>query len=283
MRSKTLVIAVLVLILVIYLSLFISPIFYSKKMEKTEQQIILTAHRCGAGLAPENTLLGVKESLVFMPDRIEIDVHMTKDSTIVVIHDESIDRTTNGKGKIKDLTYPQILEYFAIDNTSKQITSEKIPTLDQIIEAIDGRSNLLIEIKQGNEIYPGIEKKVIESIQKHNAKSWCIIQSFNLDILKTVHQLDKTIKLHKLYFGKIPYLPIWISNKMEFGSLKNLDFVSEISFMYLFATKHTIANIHKHNKKANVWTVDNEERIKQLVNIGIDGVITNHPELEVFK
>jgi glycerophosphoryl diester phosphodiesterase len=101
--------------------------------------------------------------------------------------------------------------------------------------------------------------------------------------LKTVYHLDKTIELHKLYFGKIPYLPIWISNKMEFGSLKNLDFVSEISFMYLFATKHTIANIHKHNKKANVWTVDNEERIKQLANIGIDGVITNHPELEVFK
>jgi len=248
-------------------------------MENSDKQINITAHRCGAALAPENTLLGIQKSLPFEPQRIEIDVHQTRDSVIVVIHDESVDRTTNGKGRIKNLSFDEIQKFSIIDNATKQETTEKIPTLDQVIEEINGNSKLLIEIKQGNSYYPGIEKRVIEIIEKHNAVSWCIIQSFDIKILERIHSLNKEIEIHKLYYGKIPFLPIWISNRPEFGSLKKLDFVTEISFFYIFATHDAVNSIHKANKKANAWTIDNQKRVKQLINLGVDGVITNHPEM----
>lgn len=276
---KTLLLLLLLIILIVYLFLFISPIFQTFRMNKTEKSINITAHRCGAALAPENTILGVKNCLPFNPQRIEIDVHQTKDSVIVVLHDDSIDRTTNGKGKVKDLNYAEIEQYSVLDNNKNQVTTEKIPTLDQVIEAINGKSKLLIEIKRGNNYYPGIEKRVLETINRYNAKSWCIIQSFDLSIIKRINSLDKNIEIHKLFYGKFPYLPIWISNKLEFGSLEKLNFVSEISFFYIFATKDAIKSIHKVNKKANVWTVDDANRVKQLINLGVDGVITNHPEI----
>lgn len=277
--NKTILITALIIVIIGYLALFISPIFYTNKMVKTDKRINITAHRGGAALAPENTLFAIEKSLTFKPQRIEIDVHQTKDKVIVAIHDKTIDRTTNGKGRIKDLTYSELLKYSILDKTTKQATSEKIPTLDQIIEAINGNSKLIIEIKLGDEYYPGIEKEILGIINKNKAMSWCIIQSFNLNILKRCRSLEKNIEMHKLYFGKFPFLPIWISNRAEFGSLEKLDLVSEISFSYIFATKDAIKNIHKANKKANVWTVDNADRVKQLIKLGVDGVITNHPEM----
>jgi glycerophosphoryl diester phosphodiesterase len=279
-KLKNIMKSLIGIIIIIYAYLFFSPVLSVRETKQIRSHFNLTAHRCGAGLAPENTLAGIKESLKYNPERIEIDVHQTKDSVIVVIHDNSIDRTTNGKGKIKDMTFEQLLQYNIINNT-KEVTDEKIPTLDQIIDAIDGKSKLLIEIKLGAEYYPNIEKRIIKIIEKHNCRVWCIIQSFDIKILTKVHFLDNLIEIHKLYFGKFPFLPIWISNKLEFGSPDDLNYIKEISICNLFATKDAISCIHNSNKKVNVWTVDDINRIYKLINIGVDGVITNHPEIRV--
>ena len=273
------IISVGIIVFIIYISLALSPALFTRTVNQIDRKVLVTAHRCGAGLAPENSITGIQESSKYHPARVEIDVHQTKDSVIVVIHDYSVDRTTNGKGKIKDLTYDEILHLSLVSDKIKEKKDEKIPTLDQIIEALNGNSKLLIEIKRGSEYYPGIEKRVIEIIKKHNANELCIIQSFDLKILEKINSIDKNLELHKLYYMKLPYLPIWISNRIEFGSLKRLYFIKEISLLYWFANKDAINCIHNSNKKANAWTVDNQEKIKKLVYIGIDGVITNYPNI----
>jgi glycerophosphoryl diester phosphodiesterase len=79
----------------------------------------------------------------------------------------------------------------------------------------------------------------------------------------------------------LPFLPIWISNKIEFGSLSKSQFIKEVSISYWFATKDAINSVHNSGKKVNVWTVDDSERIKQLIDIGVDGVITNQPNIKI--
>jgi glycerophosphoryl diester phosphodiesterase len=119
---------------------------------------LIIGHRGAAGLAPENTLASIEKALSLGVDRIEIDIHQTKDNVLVVIHDETLERTTNGKGKIKDLTYREILKYSAGAKFSPACENEKVPTLAEVLDLIDGKSQLLIELKKATAITPELLK-----------------------------------------------------------------------------------------------------------------------------
>ena len=248
-----------------------------KDVSKTFRSIIVTSHRGAAWLAPENTISSIKTALKYNADRIEIDVHQSLDGELIVMHDTTIDRTTNGFGQIKNLKYSELKKYSAGVNYSEKYVNEKIPTLNEVIKEVKGKAKLLIEVKYGNEVYPHIEANVIRTIEHNNAQKRCIIQSFNLDILKRINQLNPNIILHKLNFGKIPFFNIWISNKIEFENILKYEFIDEISIAYPFANKQIFNKIHNYSKKVNVWTVNNKKRIKKLVKLGVDGVITDYP------
>lgn len=275
MKKKILLIFILVL--VVYITLLFSPIYIMRDYINNFSNITITSHRGAGGLAPENTISSIKEGLKYNSDRIEIDVHQTLDDTLIIMHDKSIDRTTNGKGEIKNLRYDELEKYSAGIKFSDEFINEKIPTLYDVLSTINGKSKLLIEIKYGSEIYPNIENNIIEIIEKYGAIEWCIIQSFDIKILKKINQLNPNIEIHKLSFGKLPFFNVWISNTIEFENILKYDFIKEISIAYPFANKRIITKIHKSGKKINVWTVDNKKRIGQLIELGIDGITTNYP------
>jgi len=237
----------------------------------------VTGHRGAAGLSPENSLEAIQKAVDLKTDRIEIDVQQTKDNRIVVIHDYTVDRTTNGKGAVKDLSFDEIRSLFIKEN-NKKITELKIPTLDEVIDKMDSGSVLLIEIKKEKGLYPGIERRVIDIINKHNAKSKCILQSFNDEVLQNIHTIDPTIGLHKLLIAKLPFFNFIFDGSFKCKKFTDYSFVKEFSINYVFANKSVIDEIHKLNKKINVWTVDDNATMKKLMDLGVDGIITNYPD-----
>lgn len=262
-----------------YFLVALSPAMYSgEDTLKKSMDIVLTGHRGAGGLAPENTLAAIKKGLENKVDRIEIDVQQTKDNVVVVMHDLSIDRTTNGKGLVKDLSYKELKKYSAGIKFSKKYKDVKIPSLNQVLKLINKQATLVIEIKKGDDYYPGIEKRVVAAIHKFHAKSWVIVHSFNDKALKKVHLLDKDIVLHKLFIVDFPFIPLIYDGEFKFTNLEQYAYAKEISTFYPFTTQRLIDKVHSLNKKINVWTVNDSIKINRLINMGVDGIITDHPE-----
>ena len=182
-------------------------LIWSVQPQKTNSlsPITITSHRGFSGKYPENTLLAVQKALALGVDRIEIDVHQTKDSVLVLMHDKTIDRTTNGKGTIKAFNYKALQAFSAGVKFNSLFLEEKIPTLAEVLKVVQGKAQLIIEIKEGNAYYPNIEQRIIETITKAKAKDWCIIHSFKDEVLDKVHELDSTIVLHKLLLSPLFY------------------------------------------------------------------------------
>lgn len=232
-----------------------------------QKTIMITGHRGAAGLAPENTLSAIRKGLELKCDRIEIDIHQTSDSVLVLMHDETIDRTTNGSGKIKNLPYSTLQEYTIKSSGKTDSIPEKIPTLEQAFQLIDGKAVLLIELKEGNEVYPGIEERVIAIIRKYQAEKWCIIHSFKESILDKVHAAAPEIELHRLLLTGI-------------ATGKVLDgYITEVSVFRGLLTKSFIDKVHKAGRKINAWTVNSRDDIEYLLSLGVDGIITDFPDL----
>src|SRR3712207_1905347 len=138
------------------------------------------AHRGFSGKYPENTLLAFEKAIELGVDGIELDVHLSKDNEMVIIHDENVSRTTNGEGYIKDLTYEEISKLDASYIYTGQYGFNKIPTLREYFELVKDKDVITnIELKTNIFEYPGIEQKVWELIQEYHLESKVIISSFN--------------------------------------------------------------------------------------------------------
>lgn len=224
-------------------------------------KLTITGHRGAAGISPENSLNGIDAALNLKADRIEIDVHQTRDGVVVLMHDKSIDRTTDGSGEVKAYSFEELSAFRLKEDL-------QIPTLEQAIQRVDGQSVLLIEIKEGGGYYPDIETRVVELIQKYNASGWCIIQSFKDEILQKVHELDSSIPLHKLLVTS------W------FYDLEELSYVQEFSVHHFFISHRLIRKVHALEKKINAWTVNDRKKMEDLARKGVDGIITDFPSLK---
>ncbi len=122
---------------------------------------LVVAHRGASGIAPENTLPAIDKALLAGADFIEIDVQLTRDRQVVLMHDETVDRTTNGKGKIGEMTADQVAGLDAGSWFGAEFTGTKVPLLEEVVAHIGGRTGLLIEIKKKKGFNEGIEEEVI--------------------------------------------------------------------------------------------------------------------------
>ncbi len=237
------------------------------------------AHRGDSGNAPENTLSAIKSALNLKVDMIEIDVHLSKDSVPVVIHDHTLERTTNGKGKVKNYTINDLKKLDAGSWYSKKYSNEQIPTLEEVLNLTKGNCVLLIEIKNGSSTYPEIEKIVLNKIKENNAEKYCIIQSFDDEVLNNLDQLKCTVEIQKLVTGNIPFLPMHlVDTKLKFGSILKYKKVSAINPNFKFVDRNITKKIHDFGKKIFVWTVNDQNEMSRLIDCGVDGIITNFPE-----
>jgi len=241
--------------------------------------LIITGHRGAGGLAPENTLASIQLALDLGVDRIEIDVQQTNDNVIIVLHDRTLKRTTNGFGFIKSMNYADLLKYSAGIKFNKVYAEEKIPTLEQVIDLINGKVELLIETKYSYLYYPNIERHILNVIKNKNAFGWCKIISFNDRALFRIHKLNKEVRVGKLFVGKSVNLPLSYDTTINFKPLERYHFVDEIIVQHKYASKAFIDKVHQFGKELHVWTVNDPETIEKLIEKGVDGIISDYPNL----
>ncbi|MGB9659552.1 MAG: glycerophosphodiester phosphodiesterase [Nitrososphaerales archaeon] len=217
----------------------------------------IIAHRGASAYEPENTLRAIKRALELNAKMIEVDVRLSKDRQIVVIHDESVDRTTNGKGFVKDLTLEELKKL----DTGK---GERIPTLQEVINAVRNKAILIIEIKVLK-----IEDSVVKIIEKEGIEKEVVITSFYHPISRKIKELNPTIKTGVI-FKCHPIKPAELALNAHADSLFP---------EHKYVSEEMVKGAHENNLKIYPWTIDDPNRANQLIEMGVDGIVTNKPDM----
>ena len=234
----------------------------------------ITAHRGGASLGNENTLSCIERGIAAGADLVEIDVHKTKDGAIVVCHDETLDRTTDTKGRIEEMTLAEIRRARIVGKDG-QPTEETIPTLEEVLQLIGGRCGLLLEIKLKREgQYPGIVPDVLAHLAAGGMLEQTIIQSFNDAVIEEAHALAPTLRVEKLLVCRLPF-GLCFDVRLHRFSFDRYDYAAAINPCYRLTSRRFIRQAHAAGKEVRLWTVN--KPLKRLREA--DGIITNDPTI----
>lgn len=227
------------------------------------------AHRGFSGAYPENTMLAFMKAVEVGSDGIETDVQLTKDKELVLCHDETVDRTTDGHGLICEYTYNELRRLNAAKKFKGSFKKQSIPTLDEFLQFVKDK-NLLINLELKNSIIPyeGMESMVYEKIYKYNLHLNIIVSSFNHYSIKECMNIDRSINVGLLYDCCI-YEPYNYCSKLGANALHP-------SFYSL--TEKIVKNAHDISLKINTYTVNEEKDMRHMLELGIDGIITNYPD-----
>lgn len=230
-------------------------------------------HRGVKGEYPENTMLGFKKALELGVDGLEIDVHLTKDGELVIIHDELLERTTTGEGWVKDATLSEIKAYSVgakfetFPKYERSWDLEKVPTLSELLDLLKPTNvELNIELKTYKCLYPGIEEKVLELVKAYGMEDRIIYSSFHLPTMRRLQKLDPTAKVAWL-------LAQPISNPGDY--LKEMELEAlHLHEDLLTKMPETWAGLYH---KIRVWTVNDKEQMEKLKALGVEAIITDFP------
>jgi glycerophosphoryl diester phosphodiesterase len=195
-------------------------------------------------------------------DAVEIDVYLTKDKEVVIIHDSTVDRTTNGKGPIGSYTLEEIKKLDAGKG-------EKIPTLEEVIEFVKDKVRLIIELKE-----EGTEDKVVELIKRYNMFDSAYIISFWHMLVKKIKEMDSRIKTGVLLVG-CPVDACMARSASADALVMN----------YAFVNKELVDKAHQEGLKVFIWNIDDRDMLRPYVDMGVDGIGSNDPRIlvEYFK
>jgi glycerophosphoryl diester phosphodiesterase len=221
-----------------------------------EHKFFKIAHRGASAYEPENTLRSFKLALDMKSDMIELDVRMSKDEHLVVIHDSTVDRTTNGRGCVKGMTLEELKKLDAGKG-------EKIPTLEEAIEVGVGKTKFAIEIKE-----QGTEEKTIGLIKEYGLLNDVFIISKNPDLLKNVKNLEAALRTC--------LITVFSCTSINSGRKSLADAIAPFHF---FISKRLVKNVRRSGLFLFTWVVDSEKRAVWMKGIGINGIVTNRPDI----
>ncbi|MGB0403318.1 MAG: glycerophosphodiester phosphodiesterase [Salibacteraceae bacterium] len=237
------------------------------------------AHRGASGLAPENTISAFEIAVKLGADMIEIDVRPTKDQKAIVFHDQHLDRITNTSGAVDQRYLAELKKMDAGSwfNDNKHV-NETIPTLDETIDYLKDKCEILVEIKnEQNDISDAFLNNLSQLIDKHDVRESVILQSFDSRTLKKFYSLHPGYRLQKLIVWKIPFVKIQLDQRLMLEDILKNPRYQSINVDHRFVTPNFVRKIHRHNKKIYCWTVNEQLRMFRLMNMGVDGIITNYP------
>ena len=227
------------------------------------------AHRGYSGLFPENTMIAFKKANEAGAYGIELDVQLTKDGEVVIIHDEKVDRTTDKSGFVEDFTLQEIQQLHAGMILDSAAPFEKIPTFEEYCRWVKGTDLVTnIELKTSVIYYKDIEKKVIDIIKKYHLEDKVIISSFNhLSLIET-----------KKLAPQLPLGALVTSEGLKYGGA----YCKKFGFSYfhpdhLCVDRSAIKECEDNGIKVNVWTVNTIGHLDYAIKIGVSGIITNFP------
>lgn len=223
--------------------------------------MLIIAHRGASGYEPENTLRSFQKALDLKSKMIELDVYKCASGELVVMHDDKLDRTTNGKGYIVSKTYKELLKLDAGKG-------EKIPTLEEVFILVNRKTKINIELKGEDTALD-----TFELIKKYLKLGWkesdFLISSFNHVEL---------LKFKKLSEGKIKIGACLDGILIDYANFAKKLGASSIHPSIDFITKEYVQDAHKRGLKVYVWTVNSKDDFKRMKKLKVDGIFTNYPD-----
>ena len=232
---------------------------------------LIYGHRGASGYAPENTLEAFRLAMEMGADGFELDVHMSLDGELVVIHDESVDRTTDGTGLVRDLTLAQ-LKALDASNGMDAYRGAGIPTLGEVFDLIRDTHHIVnVEVKTDEWFYPQIEEKCLALAKEKGVEDRVIYSSFNHYTLLKLRQLKPDVKLGML-FGDI------MINPWEYATQLSVDYLHPMK-MNIYVPGFS-AGAAAAGYGVNMWTINDPETMQLCLDTGA-GIITNYPDVAI--
>jgi glycerophosphoryl diester phosphodiesterase len=238
---------------------------------------LFAAHRGGALLWAENSLLAFRNALALGADFLELDVHLTRDGEVVVIHDATLERTTTGSGPVRERTLAE-LGAVRLKDRDGAVLEERIPTLDQVVAlAAAGKRQILLEIKtdERRRRYPEIEEKVFAVLDRHRFTPFTVVMAFEAATWRRLRQLRPDARAAALYSARM-LRAADVAAELEALGQAGVGFVGLDQAL-------VNADVARQARLAGltlgVWTVNQREAIARFIDQGVGVVITDRPDL----
>jgi glycerophosphoryl diester phosphodiesterase len=217
--------------------------------------VLIIGHRGAAAVAPENTLSAISRAIEIGVDAVEVDVRMTKDEQVVVIHDEAVDRTTNGTGRVEELHLHEIKRLDAG-------RGECVPTLEEVFDFVGNRVRIFVELKEGK-----TEEAVVELIRAHQLFDTTVVISFWHRLVRRVKELDRRVRTGVLMVGCPADAAVAFAARADCFMMK-----------YTFVDKAFVDVAHRNGLQVFIWNIDEGHLAQPYAAMGVDGIGSNDPQ-----
>ena len=244
----------------------------------------IVGHRGAKGIAPENTLASFQRALDLGVDMIELDVHLSKDGELVVIHDSNLERTTDGSGLVGDYTLEALrtLDAAARFEGSEPFGVQRIPTLQEVYDLVQGKTQINIEIKTAEDgsRYSGIEREVVEFVQQNEAMSYTIVSSFDFPTLMEIEQLEPDLPRYAIistgYFREMG-----LKGKRANDVVADLveSGFREVAVNKKYLSPKLMSLLDQAGFTVVVWIVNDVDEMWTFVDMEVDRMTTDRPDL----
>lgn len=259
--------------------LALTLIFPSPSSAIPLNQMLKIAHRGASGLAPEHTMVSFDLAKKMDADYIELDLQTSKEGMLIVMHDPTVERTTDGTGAVNDLTLKQIKELDAgswfneeyPEHARDEYIGAKVPTLEEVFQRFGKNINYCIEIKEP-ELNQGIEKKLLDLIRTYGLEEQTIVQSFSEESLKKFHQMEAEVPLIQLIsrpnLGRKAKKQLEAVQTYAIGVGVNMNRINE----------DYVKQVNKRGLRIHPYTINSKEDMSRMMDWGVTGIITNFPD-----
>ncbi len=235
-------------------------------------RVLNLGHRGASHDAPQNTLAAFRLANEYGADGYELDVHLTKDGVPVVIHDFTVDQTTDGTGLVAGFTLADLKRLDAGVKFSPRFAGERIPTLAEVFDILEPHSIVNVELKTKSIGDNGLERATVQLIRERGLQERVILSSFNPFSLLRVRRIAPELKIGLLY---APDLPLYLRKAWFRLVVKP----QALHPHYRMVDARYMAWAKRKGYEVNVWTVDAPEDMRRLAALGVNAIITNRPDV----
>ncbi len=229
---------------------------------------LVIAHRGASTAAPENTIAAFERAITDGADAIELDVHLSRDDHPVVIHDDTLERTTNGSGPVRGHTMRELKRLDAGAWRGPAFAGQRLQTLQEVLERFRGRTRFWIELKGGSDLYPDIEERIVGLLEVYDAIDGALVQSFDHAALARLRDFSRELRLGLL----LARGPLDVARDVP----PTVNAVCPSSEILGAPERETI---RRSGRQCYVGTVIEPAQMDRLVELSVDGIITDRPEL----
>lgn len=229
---------------------------------------LVIAHRGASAAAPENTIAAFERALADGADAIELDVHLSRDDHPVVIHDGTLERTTNGSGPVRAHSMRELKRLDAGAWHGPAFAGQRLQTLQEVLERFRGRTRFWIELKGGSDLYPDIEERIVGLLEVYDVIDTALVQSFDRAALTRLRAFSRELSLGAM----LARAPLDLARDVPPAASAVCPSVEILGALEREA-------IRRSGRQCHVWTVNEPALVDRLVEWSVDGIITDRPDL----